>query len=175
MENLKSNAVLYLTQEKGADRDVEAAKLLARCDVERRPLPPDRAEEPTSDVLVHSDAETINEIRKRDFAPRIERAIRTVGETIRQLQWVEDGRSTGPRNQLAGGDGGDMNPVGQPKEPGPPPRFEHNGPGPLGPPTSRGANTGPTGPTGSGSLSHPLSCAFPRTLMGEGTLNATHT
>lgn len=137
MENLKSNAVLYLTQEKGADRDVEAAKLLARCDVERRPLAPGRTDEPTSDILVHADAETLDAVHARDHAPRIERAIRAVGETIRQLQWVEDARSIGPRNQLAGGDGGEVQPVGQPKNPGDPPRFEHNGPGPLGPSTNR--------------------------------------
>lgn len=169
MDDLKSNAVLYLTQEKGADRDREAAKLLARCDVERRPLPHDRVSEPTSDVLVHTDAQTINEIQQRDYASRIERAIRTVGETIRQLQWVEDARSSGPRNQLAGGDGGDVNPVGQPKQPGPPPKFEHNGPGPAGPPTSRSAAPCPK------CLAQPLSSAFPRTLLGEGTLNATDT
>lgn len=169
MNDLKSNAVLYLTQDKGAERDREAAKLLARCDVERRPLPPERADEPTSDILVHSDAETINEIQKRDFAPRIEGAIRTVAEKVRQLQWVEDARTQGPRNQQAIGDGGDLKPVGQPKQPGPKPRFDHNGPGPLGPPTNRGGKPGPIGFSG---LSYPLSSAFPRTLMGEGPLHA---
>ncbi len=148
MDDLKSSAVLYLTQDKGVERDREAAKLLARCDVERRPLPPGRADEPTSDILVHTDAETINEIKKRDFASRIEGAIRTVAERVRQLQWVEDARTSGPRNQQASGDGGDLKPVGQPKQPGPPPKFDHNLPGmPAAPPRNRGVppQDNPTG------------------------------
>lgn len=152
MDDLKSNAVLYLTQDKGAQRDREAAKLLARCDVERRPLPPDRADEPISDILVHTDAATINEIQKRDFASRIEGAIRTVAEKIRQFQWVEDARTSGPRNQQAIGDGGDLKPVGQPKQPGPKPKFDHNGPGPAAPPRDRGTppQDNPTGLRGRG-------------------------
>lgn len=176
MNTLKANTVLHLTQDDASDLDREAAKLLARCDVERRAIPLGRSASPAVDVLVHADKGTLDQIMARDHATRIEHALREVEGNVRMLQWVEEGRTKGPVNQHAAGDGRDVHPVGGAKNPGDPPKFDHNGPGPVGPLTQRGGSTGQipgTPHSGSSGVSPtayrtPLSVAFPRTLYGEG-------
>lgn len=148
MDDLKSETVLFLTKERGTERDREAAKLLAKCDVEALPLAPGRDDEPALDVLVHGGAEVLNEIRTSGHATQIEDAIRRAsGSRVRDLQWVEDASHSGPRNGTAG-DGRGQSPTGDPKNPGDPPKFDHNLPGmPAAPPRNRGTppQDNPTG------------------------------
>lgn len=105
-ESLKSQTVLFLAREKGTERDRDAAKLLARCDVEVRHVTPSDTRKPAADVLIHADRRTIDAIKSSPAAGRIENAMREATPSpIRYLQWVGEQRSGGPSSGAAIGDG----------------------------------------------------------------------
>ena len=115
---LKADAVLFLTH-RAKDCDREAAKILARCDIEvRQP----NADAMGVEVLVRADHDTISEAKSSDAAGRIENALRrsVEGREIRMLQWVEESRGNEPRpagNSHAGSSNND----------GSKPRFDKQG------------------------------------------------
>ena len=149
MMDLKAKTVQFLTYDGANDYDRSAAKLLARCEVECLPLPPDRSDVPAADVLLHADTELLDEITSSNLTGRIERAIRRAsGTTIRDLQWIEGKAHTGSDHPAGAGDGLGQSPSGQPKNPGDPPKFNHNHAGqPPAPPMNRGTppQDNPTG------------------------------
>jgi hypothetical protein len=129
MQNLKADSVLFLTRDDSTEIDRSAAKLFARCEVECRHVGPAHADRPAVDVLVHGHPDTIGQIKSSECAGRLENAMRRASDApIRHLQWVEEGITAGPRNAAGIGDGRDAHPEGGDKNPGDPPRFDHNGP-----------------------------------------------
>ncbi len=132
MQNLKAESVLFLTRDGATEIDRSAAKLFARCDVECRHVRADRSAGPSVDVMVHGHRETIGRIKSSECAGRLENAIRRACDVpVRHLQWVEEGITAGPKSGSGIGDGRDAHPEGGPKNPGDPPRFDHNGPRPV--------------------------------------------
>lgn len=138
MENLKAEVVSFLTREESSGMDVTAAKQFASCELELLPVRDNAHEQPIADLLIHGDTETISTLKSNDFAGRIENAIKESSDTpIRHLQWVESQRTEGPKNSAAIGYAHDAEPTGQPKNPGDPPRFDHQGPRPIPKPPSQ--------------------------------------
>lgn len=114
MSTLKSDAVLLLVREHASDRDRHVAKLLARCEVESRPVDQPEGQPAGMDVLVHGRRKLLSQIRRDGAAPRLEEVIREVAPVpVRFLQWVEEGISTGPRPGSGVGDGSGAQSAGQ--------------------------------------------------------------
>lgn len=104
MQDLKADTVLFLTRDesKDVDRDRDAAKLLARCDVDVRHVEGAGA----VDVLIHGKPETIDEIKSGERAGRIENAIREACSSgVRMMQWVESSDTDTARPGTGVGDG----------------------------------------------------------------------
>jgi hypothetical protein len=127
MKDLKSKTVLFLTRDDASDLDRSAAKLLAQCDVEPRHVNTEESSEPSIDVLLHGHPDTIDAIKTEpNAAGRIENALREASDaSVRHLQWVEESRTSGPRN--GSGIGVDTDAVGGARKAGPgePPDY-HN-------------------------------------------------
>lgn len=130
--DLKARTVLFLTRDEGNDRDRDAAKLLARCDVELRHAADDGSSGPAADVLIHAKPDTIGAIKSTPAAGRIENALREAsGLSVRHLQWVEEGRTWGPRNESAIGEGLGANRGTERANSGKPPKYHHEIPDDL--------------------------------------------
>lgn len=130
--DLKARTVLFLTRDDGNERDRDAAKLLARCDVELRQASRDASAAPAADVLIHAQPDTISAIKSSPAAGRIENALREAsGTRVRHLQWVEEGRTWGPKNESGIGDGGGARRGAERADTGKPPAYHHEIPDDL--------------------------------------------
>lgn len=127
MQDLKADAVRFLTRETSNDagRDRDAAKLLARCEVDVRHVAGEGV-----DVLIRGSSETVDTIKTGETAGRLENALREASDhTVCLLQWVESSESDTARPGSGAGDGSGAS--GAIRKGGPPtePHFESGGHG----------------------------------------------
>lgn len=106
MQNLKADAVLFLTRDEANGLDRAAAKMLAPCEVELRHVQADPPDDPQVDVLIHAHPDCSKEAHASDAAGRIENALRESSDFgVRMMQWVEERATDGPRSGTGAGDG----------------------------------------------------------------------
>lgn len=98
-QSLKSDTVLFLTDDKRTQLDRDAAKLFAGCELEVQHVSPEeRGDRVRADVIIHGPPERIGQLHESDAAGRIENALREVcGTPIRRMQWVEEVVGGSPR------------------------------------------------------------------------------
>jgi hypothetical protein len=105
MQDLKAEAVLFLTRDEAGELDRAAGKILARCEIDRRPVESPEAG-PKFDIMIRSQSDVIEDAKRGDAAGRIENAVREAAgpDRVRFLQWVETEDGGGPRPASAAGD-----------------------------------------------------------------------
>lgn len=112
--DVKTRAIVALTKRVNATgRDLDAARLLARCTLKIRAVESrglwGAVGNPAADVTVHADHETLIEARRTGAVERIRRAVRdALSDTpLHRIQWVEaaaqrPGKVAAPARKAAG-------------------------------------------------------------------------
>lgn len=125
-QSLKSDTVLFLTDDTRTQLDRQAAKLFAGCELKLQRVSPEKERGHVRvDVMIHGEPARIGQLHKSDAAGRIENAIREVsGTPIRRMQWVEEVVDVSPRGPRAADSEDEAGGVGS----GEPPKYRNDRP-----------------------------------------------